>query len=343
MYYSPIPLLVIRADAPSLVEVNGCPAGECGPSAHVALPLSDSGDYYVGLLPLSDTNDARLFPVTRKISFLGGSISVRPAPDVDVCAWPGGVFELFMHAGRLRCGSACRAPYHIDRIEPRLGGRVFRLTLYYENGLKLSIEEGGRSLYGYALGEGDGGALSLVDFGGAAHVAVEAHSPGKKRLLLLSAAMEEVLDVSAASVRMAGDEVECIDPAGTLLGHERRVRYRYAKGSGFVPGPAETGFFTIPPRAPHGTLERAISFAEAVREGFEGEAMACLAEDLASTISFGALGEFFGAFTAVRPPVSDGSGRFLGFITEEDGNLSSARLYEFEFSEDGRIENITEA
>lgn len=52
MYYSPVPLLVIRADTPALVEVNGHPAGECGADAHIALPLSDSGDYYVALLPL---------------------------------------------------------------------------------------------------------------------------------------------------------------------------------------------------------------------------------------------------------------------------------------------------
>ena len=54
MYYSPVPLLIIRADAPALIEVNGHPAGECGADSHIALPLSDSGDYYVALLPLFD-------------------------------------------------------------------------------------------------------------------------------------------------------------------------------------------------------------------------------------------------------------------------------------------------
>lgn len=42
MYYSPVPLLIIRADAPALIEVNGHPAGECGADSHIALPLSDS-------------------------------------------------------------------------------------------------------------------------------------------------------------------------------------------------------------------------------------------------------------------------------------------------------------
>ena len=343
MYYSPVPLLIIRADAPALIEVNGHPAGECGADSHIALPRSDSGDYYVALLPLFDREDARLYPVTRKISFENGSIRSRPAPDVGICSWPGGVFELTMRAGRLRCDSACRIPYRIDHIEPRLGSRTFQLTLYYETGLKLSIEESNRALGGYALGEGESGSLDVLEFGGVPYVA--AHTQGKygERLLLLSAAMEEALDVSAQTVRIEAGSVEAIDPLGTLLGHERRIRYEYEKGGGFVPSPAETGFFTRAPRAPRGTLERAIAFAEAVREGFEAEAMSYLADDLAASISFDALREFLGTFTAARPPISDGSGRFLGLIAQEDGNLSCARLYEFEFAEDGRIENITEA
>lgn len=342
MYYSPVPLLVIRADTPALVEVNGHPAGECGADAHIALPLSDSGDYYVALLPLADCADARLYPVTRKISFERGSISARPAPDVGICAWPGGVFELTMHAGRLRCDSAGRVPYRIDRIEPRLGGRAFQLTLYYESGLKLSIEENGRPLGGYALGEGETGTLNVVELGGASYVAVHTQGRHSERLLLLNAGMEEALDVSAAAVRIEGGAVEAIDPLGTLLGHERRVRYQYEIGEGFVAAPAEIGFFTCAPRTPRGTLERAVAFAEAIREGFEAEALSYLSEDLAAAIGFDALREFLGSFTAARPPISDGSGRFLGLIAAEDGNLSCARLYEFEFEEDGRIGNITE-
>lgn len=343
MYYSPVPLLVIRADTPALVEVNGHPAGECGSDTHIALPLSDSGDYYVALLPLADSADARLYPVTRKISFEHGSISARPAPDVGVCAWPGGVFELMMHAGRLRCDSACRVPYRIDRIEPRLNGRSFQLTLYYENGIKLSIEEEGRALGGYALGEGEGGSLAVVELGGANYIAARIRSKRGERLLLLNDAMEEALDLSAKSVRIENGVVEAIDPLGTLLGHERRTCYRYESGEGFLALPAETGFFTCPPRAPRGALERAIAFAEAVREGFEAEAVSYLSDDLAASISFDALRDFLGTFTAARPPISDGSGCFLGLIAVEDGNLSCARLYEFEFAEDGRIENITEA
>ena len=107
-----------------------------------------------------------------------------------------------MHAGRLRCDSACRVPYRIDRIEPQLNGRGFQLTLYYENGIKLSIEEEGRALGGYALGEGEGGSLAVVELGGANYIAARIRSKRGERLLLLNDAMEEALDLSAKSVRI---------------------------------------------------------------------------------------------------------------------------------------------
>ena len=78
MYYSPVPLLIIRADAPALIEVNGHPAGECGADSHIALPLSDSGDYYVALLPLFDREDARLYPVSLRCA-RAGSAAILPA------------------------------------------------------------------------------------------------------------------------------------------------------------------------------------------------------------------------------------------------------------------------
>ena len=42
MYYSPVPLIIIRADCPALIEVNGQLLGECGEGAHVAMPASDT-------------------------------------------------------------------------------------------------------------------------------------------------------------------------------------------------------------------------------------------------------------------------------------------------------------
>lgn len=45
MYQSPVPLIVIRSAAPSLIEVNGQILGECRSDSHIAMPAGDNGDY----------------------------------------------------------------------------------------------------------------------------------------------------------------------------------------------------------------------------------------------------------------------------------------------------------
>lgn len=343
MYYSPVPLLVLRSDVPALMEVNGSPAGECLPSSHIALPLSDTGDYYIGLSPLADERNDRLYGITRKIGFKKGQISAYPAPDVEVCTWPGGVFELILRAGRLGRDGVPRPPYRIDRIEPRFSGRNFALTLYYENGIRLSVEEDGETRSVIALGEGETGSLNVKEIGGEEYVAVRTESGGRQQLMLLDGNMEAVFEAAADSILTEKGTVCCIDRLHTLLGHERRIRHaRQADGS-FLAAPPETGFFTCPPRKPAGSFERAVSFLEAVREGFEAEALSCLTDALKEGLSFSSLRDFFGGFTEIRPPLSDKSGRYLGTVTKKKAeNLSAARLYEFTFAEDGRIDNITE-
>ncbi|MBE5785160.1 MAG: hypothetical protein E7330_05100 [Clostridiales bacterium] len=342
MYYSPVPLLVLRADVPALMEVNGQPAGECLPDGHIALPLSDSGDYYIGLSPLSDAANARLYGITRKVGFKNGQIAVYPAPDVEVCAWPGGVFELLLRAGRLQRESTPHIPYRIDRIEPRFSGSVFALTLYYENGIRLCVEEGGETRGIYSLGDGETGSLNVKEVGNAQYVAVNVKSDSGERLILLDGAMETVFEAAAGTITIENGAVCCIDPCGTLLGHERRTVYARQGDGTFLAGPPETGFFTCPPRKSANSFERAVSFLEAVREGFEAEALSCLTDGLREGLRFSALRDFFGSFTEVRPPLSDKSGRFLGTVTKKTENRSAARLYEFTFAEDGRIDNITE-
>lgn len=95
MYYSPVPTLVIRADTLCLAFVNGRIVGECSRTSHVAIPISDAGDYYVCVCPLE--GDWRT--VTRKLAFDHGTLAGQPAPDASVCVWPGGVFELMLFTG----------------------------------------------------------------------------------------------------------------------------------------------------------------------------------------------------------------------------------------------------
>lgn len=95
MDHSTVPILVIRADTLSLVFVNGRIVGECSRTAHVAIPISDTGDYYLCAAPL----EGSWRNVTRKLAFECGALSEQPAPDVAVCVWPGGVFEAMLFTG----------------------------------------------------------------------------------------------------------------------------------------------------------------------------------------------------------------------------------------------------
>jgi ribosomal protein S1 len=95
MYYSSVPTLVIRADTLCLASVNGRIVGECSRVSHVSIPISDTGDYYIGVAPLE--GDWRT--VTRKLAFECGMLAQQPAPDVSVCVWPGAVYEVMLFTG----------------------------------------------------------------------------------------------------------------------------------------------------------------------------------------------------------------------------------------------------
>jgi hypothetical protein len=68
-----VPALIIYADTPSLIEVNAQPVGEASPASHIALPVSDSGDYYITAAPLYDSEDMRRYSITRKLSLEEGA------------------------------------------------------------------------------------------------------------------------------------------------------------------------------------------------------------------------------------------------------------------------------
>jgi len=199
MFYAPVPTLVIRADTLCLATVNGRIVGECSRVSHVSIPISDTGDYYVCVAPL----EGGWRTVTRRLSFENGALAGNPAPDVSVCVWPGGVFELMLFTGA-----------YVDEEPP----------------------------------------------------------------------------------------------------------------------PEEA-----PPE-----LALAMAFAEAVRDGREEDAAACLEPELADSLDFKDLKVFFGEFAYARAPFSDRSGRTLGLVSFSEGSVCAARIFEFDFG-DNRISNVKEA
>ena len=94
------------------------------------------------------------------------------------------------------------------------------------------------------------------------------------------------------------------------------------------------------PGAPE--LLLACAFAEAVRDDREEDAAACLDPELAATLEFEDIRDFFGDFAYPRAPFSDRSGKTLGLVSYAKGSVSQARIFEFEFGENC-ITNVKEA
>jgi len=336
-----LPMLAVRTDIPSLIEINGNFLGEASAHAHVAMPLSDTGDYYVCAIPLMDQKNIRRFAVTRKLAFKGGALCEPEAEDVKVCAWPGGVYELELFPGAFPERQVLPFPYVIEEVYWREGERELCCTLYFEDGLKLSVEESHRILAGYCFGDGREGKLTLLDMGGERILLVKSSSEEQQRLTAFRFSGEVILDLFADEVGVEEGCPTAIHRLDTLKRHERRKKYDLQNGI-FVQLEEEIGFFTCGEPEVKKTRETAICFCEAMREGFFEEAGRYLDESTLKGLDLLEVQEFIGDFVCCRTPFSDPSGSLLGLIRKGTGRIETTDLYRFTF-ENGKIANIEKA
>ena len=334
MYQSPVPLIVIRSAAHSLIEVNGQILGECRPGSHVAMPAGDTGDYYISSTPLEGAG----WPTTRKLTLSNGAALPPEGDNVELCAWPGGVYEVSF-APSLKTARPSDFPRQLDQLSFSCGRSRRTLTLYYEDGLRLLIEDDNKSGC-ISLGQGDYGTLALYTVAGRQFAAAITHEAGTSHLLMLDSNTEAVLEVSASEILLEEDCIAAIDDMGTAMGHQRKRKFIYSAGE-FSAAQPEIGFFTREYIFPKGTALLVRAFAEAVREGFREEALSYLCQELRQNFPFDEIRDFLGNFQSCRPPLSDKSGALLGLITSRGDRVSSARLYEFQF-ENGLISDIAE-
>lgn len=339
MYQSPVPLIVIRSAAPSLIEVNGQILGECRSDSHIAMPAGDNGDYFISAIPLSF--GPWRYPITRKLSLCDGEALPTQGPDVSLCRWPGGVYEMHFGPSADFPVQPADFPRELDQLGYMQGRSRRNLTLFRENGLKLLIEEDGRSSSCISIGPGEYGSLTLYGVAGRQLVAVSTFEGGRQRLLMLDDNMNSLLELYGESILLEEGSVSLIEPLGTLLGHQRRTRYRY-QGGGFSADCPETGFFTREYKYPADRQKLVIAFCEAVREGFDVEAASYMTVSLKMDFSIDEIRNFLGNFDCCRPPLSDRSGRLIGLIETGSDGVACARLYEFTF-EDELIADISEA
>ena len=336
-----LPMLAVRTDIPSLIEINGNFLGEASAHAHVAMPLSDTGNYYVCAIPLTDQKNIKRFAVTRKLAFKGGNLCEPEAEDVKVCAWPGGVYELELFPGAFPEKKILPFPYVIEEVCWREGTRELCCILYFENGLKLSVEESHRILAGYSFGDGREGKLTLLDMGEERVLLVKSSSETQQRLTAFHFSGEVIMDLFADEVCVEEGCPAAIQRLGTLKGHERRRKYDLKNGV-FIQAVEEIGFFTRAEPEVKDMREVAICFCEAVREGFFEEAEKYLDDSILTGLDLVEVQEFIGDFVCCRTPFSDPSGSLLGLIRKGEGRIEKTDLYRFTF-ENGKIANIEKA
>ncbi|OQB22389.1 MAG: hypothetical protein BWY11_02078 [Firmicutes bacterium ADurb.Bin182] len=336
-----VPALIIFADTPSLIEVNAQPVGEASPDRHIALPVSDSGDYYITAAPLYETQLSRRYAITRKLSLEEGQAKAMVTKDFSVCSWPGGIYELNISPGLLPVVQAAPFPYTLDTLSWQTKQGKLLLTLYYEQGLKLLAENNGAITASYALGDGRHGEIMLLEQEDAQFAMIHTGMENIERMILLDDTLNTALDISGNCVRFMNGRIELITKLDTSRRHETRSCFDYIDGD-FLESEPEIGFFTHDYEPPATFEELSAAFLEAVREGFTKEALGYLTPELAENLSLSDLKEFFGDFSGCRAPVFSDEGHLMGLIYDGSDGVSIAKLFRFEF-EGMRISNIGEA
>lgn len=327
----PVPMLMIRSDIRSLVEVNGALIGEGAPDAYVTMPVSGDGEYYVCVSPLTNDKTYKRYPVTRKLEFNDGRL-MQPLPkDVLICVWPGGVYEISIYPGTFPVEEGMTFPFTLQTVELMQGTTRRLFTLYFDNGLKLAAEEAGNVVKGLTLGDGSKGSLQIMDQYEYPMLAMQLEMKHCERLVVFNFELELLLDISGYRTELVNGQPAAIDRLNTQQGHEYRTRYEYISGE-FFELERETGFFTHEYIKPSTNLELAVAFCEAVKEGMHEEAWRYLTSELRDTLNFNEVRQFIGNFKCCRPPLSDKSGAMLGLIYPEGENIEYAKLFSFEFS-----------
>lgn len=120
-----------------------------------------------------------------------------------------------------------------------------------------------------------------------------------EKLVALNDKIEVAAALAGEICRIENGYLTAIEPLGTVLGHEKRTRYEFFGGS-LRELPPETGFFTNRAHMPNSPQETALALMQAVRLGREDEADALLSRELAETLSFAELCDFFGSFADER-------------------------------------------
>lgn len=280
--------------------------------------------------------------------------------------WEADCFELCVLLNEKNCSEP--EPARLGSVDfPTGNGRQRRVALFRDGGLRISVDESGQERSWYVCGGTDGKA-HVLDVGRERLLVIHAsgcrrgeNSEAETPLLSLKSdcrceklvALNDRIEVAAALAgeicRIENGYLTAVEPLGTVFGHEKRTRYEFFGGS-LRKLPPETGFFTNQAHMPNSPQETALALMQAVRLGREDEADALLSRELAETLSFAELCDFFGSFADERiapsglcePTAYDNSITekiIVGAIKTDAGGLVRAEKFVFTI-ENGVVTNV---
>ena len=343
-------LPVLKIDVPNipcLLCLNGAIIGESDSCAPV--PVAPDGTVFLQAFPLVSDPAALCLPAAVKLVISSAQIT-EPLPRHAVAhCGPDGLIQLSVSLPMVPCHEDFMTPYALSRSTFSAQNQTYIATLYYENGLRLAIEDrqGERMLFLHApCGITTGILRAQSCMGQGEDVLLQGTGQAGPRFFLyhMDASGSFSLALEADGVGSVEDDgLVVLCPVGDLVQHQRRTCYSLDSDT-LSPSEPEYGFFTSDPRPLSCDEDRCIAFCEALKLGLLEECLSYLSADLSQGLSLPDLVDFFGNFDHVyrceHPPYSDDIQLTLACPTVENCYVLSSYLFEMR---SGVIQNIHDA
>lgn len=301
-------------NAAGLITLDGRVVGDT--PAKLVLPAD--GASYIGIQP----DAPRFYGVTRKLTFSGGLLKTCP-PDVEAYRWDENLYEIWLRCGELREPREKRFPFSVARA----AFEGAQAVLYYEDGLWLSLERGGRVQTGFLLHPtAETGALYIIG-----RTLIALAQGERDACLVLNERGAPLGRLEADSIRVEDGAMVCVEGLSSLRGYEQRSRWHVENGELRAEDP-DLGFFTREPN----DCAPGIWFLEAMLAGRTEEALALFAPSL--QVDAAGVADFLGDYAIVRPHPTNP--RAAGIAERSDG-LTEMRTIQFE-TDGKQILNILE-